>query len=67
MKKQNKHMNQKKPQTIKSILCLSKHLETFGGKINQVVPAKPPVVLRALCLSTSPGHNKPTSRPGSAP
>lgn len=59
--------NEQKNQ-IKSSPCPSKIWRPIEeGKISQVVLAKPTVVLRALSLSISPGHNRPSSRPGSAP
>lgn len=59
--------NEQKNQ-IKSSPCSSKIWRPIEeGKISQVVLAKPTVVLRALSLSISPGHNRPSSRPGSAP
>ena len=65
MKKQTKQMNKKTDE--KQSLPLQ-DLETFEeGKISQVVLAKPTMVLRALSLSISRGHNRPSSRPGSAP
>lgn len=63
--KKTKQMNKKQ---LKSSPCPSKHMETSEGKtLGQVVLAKPATVLRVLQISISLGHNRPSTRSGSAP